>query len=161
VNNATRYARAQDTMRPSHLINMASCNFWALPPPGSVAPRGLHVRLCLLYFISSLDDYKSYPTLKSYPCLSLHHPLVGCHHLPYTTLRPLYQILVSPHIYNSLTSSPSHGSHIPSFLSFLSRSAFSCPQTRHRRLYQMPKGIFSLAVWPRRKLHPRPQACLV
>ncbi len=126
-------AHAQDTMESPHLKSMPACDSGILPLRVPSPLAAFAFVSCLPYFISSLDDYKSSPTSPSCPCLSLHHPFVGCHPLQYTILLPLYQILVSPHIYNSLISSPSHGSRTPSFLSFSSRSASSCPRTRRRR----------------------------
>lgn len=120
------------TMVPSYLKSMASCNSWTLSlrVPSLLAAFTFVPRLP--YFISSLRDYKSSLT-HAYPCLSLHHPFVGCPHLQYTTL-PLYQIPVSLHIYNSLTSSPSYGSHTQFCLLCSSRSASICPRHRRREL---------------------------
>lgn len=101
--SVARVCCAQDTMEPSHPKSMLSCNSLGLFSSGFCHSR-----------LSRLTLYRrwatiTYPSHVFYACLSLHHPLVGCPHLPYTTLLPQYRVPDSPHICNFLTSSPSHG----------------------------------------------------
>ena len=98
-----RVCCAQDTMEPSRPKSMLSCNSLGLFSSGFCHSR-----------LSRLTLYRrwatiTYPSHVFYACLSLHHPLVGCPHLPYTTLLPQYRVPDSPHICNFLTSFPSHG----------------------------------------------------
>ena len=66
-------------MRTSHLKSMSSCNSWVLSPSGfwrrSSRPSHFSLQITvaslpLQYFISSLDDYKSYTTRPNHVCLS-------------------------------------------------------------------------------------------
>ena len=100
---------AQDTMRSSRFKSMAFCR-----PLGPFSSGFYHSSRPSRLFLGFLTLYRrwatiTYTSLDPYACLSLHHPLVGCPHLLDTTLLPLYRIPDSPHIYNFLTFSPSHG----------------------------------------------------
>ncbi len=86
-----------DTMDSARLksIMLSLSHFLASFPPCSVAFR--QCDFSVLYIVAGR-------LLQLFLCPSRPHPLVGCHHLQFTTQDSLYQIVDSPHTSDSPTS---------------------------------------------------------